>query len=113
VSEGEVEAVGDEHLRQGRQVGARLFAQVRPRPLHRDAGVGVEVLGGEVADGRGVVVALDPDRAGLAQTPHHRLGVRPVADDVAELPDRVHGTDRSEHCLQCPQIGVDVRENRY
>ena len=65
----------------------------------------------EPADGRRVVVAPDAARADLAQPGHHRVGLGPVAHDVAQLPDLVHRGDHRQHRVEGRDVGMDVRED--
>ena len=77
-------------------------------PLHRPAGVVVERVDLEATDGRGVVIAADADRPELAQPTDDPIGVRAVADDVAEMPDRIHRADGVKHGIERDEVGVDV-----
>ena len=72
-------------------------------PLHGAASLGVEPVDLGAATGRGVVVSADARRADLAQPLHHRVRLRAVADDVAELPDRVDRAQRprAPHPVPC------------
>ena len=82
------------------------------RPLHRAACVGVEQLDLATAqpprrrDCRGTPVAptsLQPRDDGI--------GIRAIADDVAEVPDRIDAAGRRDHGVERAQVGVDVRQD--
>jgi hypothetical protein len=58
------------------------------------------------------VIAADADRPDLTQPIDDGVGLRPVADDVAEVPDPVDRACRLEDRVQRPEVGMDVREHR-
>ena len=58
------------------------------------------------------MVAANADRPDLGKARHHGIGIRPIADDVAEVPDRVHWAGGSEHGLKRPQVGMDVGDDK-
>ena len=47
----------------------------------------------------------------VAQPGDDLVGLRPVADDVTQLPDLVDGRDRREHRIERREVGVDVRQD--
>ncbi len=101
--------VDDQALGQRREPVARRRRDPGPSPLHRPARLRVEVLDLGPARGRGVVVAADADRADAGESLDHRVGLGAVADDVAEMPDRVdrsrcgRGPRRAPRgCCGCP-----------
>ena len=80
-------------------------------PLHRRPRVRVEPVDLVAAGGRRVVVAADADRADLGQPGDDPVRIRPVADDVAEVPDRVDAAERREHRIERDEVGMDVRQD--
>src|SRR2546425_13079278 len=98
-------------FREVRQPGAGRFADALPRPFHRRPGVRVEPVDVDQADGGGVVIAADSDRAELAQPIDDSVWFRAVADDVAEMPDGVDRPKRRDDRIERDEIGVNVRED--
>ncbi len=58
------------------------------------------------------MIAADPDRAKLAQAVHDAIRVRPVPDDVAEVPDGIDRTGMGEHGVEGDEVAVDVGDDR-
>ena len=48
----------------------------------------------------------------LLEALHDRIRLWPVADDVAEVPDRVDVAGVGEHGFEGDEIGMDVRQDR-
>ena len=99
-------------LGQRRQPAPRRRVDRVAGPLRGRAGLGVEPLDLAAADGGGVVVATDAVRPELAQSRHHGVRIRTVADDVAELPDGIDVAGVGEDRIERHEIAVDVRQDR-
>jgi hypothetical protein len=69
--------------------------------------------GGTVVERYSAGHRLDSEaRADLAQPRDHAVGVRPVADDVAEVPDAIDRAGVGKDRIEGRQVRVDVREDR-
>ena len=101
----------DAGRRQAAQPGPRRLADPAARPLHRRLGVRVEPVDLGPAERGEVVVAGDADRADPGQPLDDAVRVRPVADDVAEVPDGVDRAGRGEDGVEGDEVGMDVRED--
>ena len=91
----------------------RLVRDVLPRPGGGDRGVHRELLDVELAEHDEIVVADQAQVGGLAGERHALVGLRPVADKVAEAPELVDALrlDVGEHGLVRGQVSVDVGED--
>jgi hypothetical protein len=58
------------------------------------------------------MVPANAHGADLLQPGHDAIGLRSIADHVAELPDGVDRTQVGEHGIEGDQVAVDVREDR-
>jgi hypothetical protein len=99
------------HLRQAGEVRAAVVVDHRGRPLDRRAGIGVEVGGIHITDGRAVMIAQHAARPHLLEDGDDLVGLRPVPDDVAEHPDLVDVGEVCADRLEGRQVGVDVRQD--
>ena len=59
----------------------------------------------------GIVVAPDAHRAGGPHALDDRVRLGAVADDVAQVPDRVDRAQRSHDGVEGGQVRVDVRQH--
>src|SRR5262249_51275363 len=85
-----------------REEGLRFLVEDSLRPLDRAAGLRVELIDVDVAEDDEVVVADETQVDALADELAALVGPRPVADDVAQAPDRVRafGVELLEHGRQ-------------
>ena len=91
---------------------ARLVGDGRAGPLHRPAGVDVErrrCRSWSIAAASWL--PRTPSGADLAQPGDDRVRLRPVAHDVAQLPDLVDRRDRRQHRVEGRYVGMDVRQD--
>src|SRR5688500_13999767 len=98
-------------LREARDVGPGVVIDAACRPLDGGTGIGVEVGGGDGADGGAIVVAHDATSAHRLERRGHLVRMRSVGDGVAEHPDLVDGWEVGGHCLERGQVGVNVRKD--
>ena len=82
------------------------------RPVRGERGAARELLERQIARHGEVVVAGEEDRAALAGERDARVGIGPVAHEIAQAPDRVDALlgGRGEHGLEGVAVSVDVRE---
>ena len=92
-------SLGAPPFRKPGQVKPRRFVDLGARPFHGPVSVRVEELDGGTTASGVVVIAPDAKRADRAQPIDYGLGLRTVADGVAEMPDRVDCANRGEHRL--------------
>ena len=62
-------------------------------------------------DRRRVMVAADADRLDVGQPADDAVGIRPVADHVAEMPDGVDRADRGQDGVERDEIRMDVGQD--
>ena len=80
-------------------------------PFHRDSRVVIESIRLQLTDGRRVVIATDARRVLRREPRDDLVGLWSVADDVAELPDRVVRLESLEYCFERRQVAVDIRQH--
>src|SRR5207247_10681407 len=85
-----------------------------PRPRRRELGVVLELCEVDPADDAEIVVPDEADVASLSRDCAAAVRPRPVADDVAEAPDRVdvRPFDRLERSREGVEVTVDVGDDR-
>ena len=81
------------------------------RPLHRRPRLRIEVVDLAAAGSGRVVVAPDADRADRREAFDDGVGLRAVADDIAEVPDGVDRAEVGEDRVERDDVAVDVRED--
>ena len=82
-----------------------------PGPLDRGPRVVVEPVDVERAGRRPIVVAGDAAAPISGEAGDDAVRVRPVADDVAEVPDGVDVAGVGEDGIEGDEVGVDVRQH--
>jgi len=86
--------------------------ELRTRPIDGGFRDGVEVVGGRQSSDRFVVVSTNGLRAEFAQARRHFIGIRPVADDVAQADGKIPASPRgSEDGVECSGVRVQIAEN--
>ena len=103
--------VDGERVGQTGEPGLRVRRDSGAGPLHRPPRVDVEHLDLVAAGRRGVVIAAHAGRADLTLPRDDAVRVRPIADDVAQLPDAVHRPGIGEDGVEGDKIRMDVREH--
>jgi glycine/D-amino acid oxidase-like deaminating enzyme len=71
----------------------------------------VEAKGGRIA-ARPVVIAADHNSAELPGQINHLVGIRAVANDIAEIPDRVIVWRSRKNRFESRQIGMNVGNDK-